>query len=321
MPTATDKAKQKSCVYSSLERSKRQLVYHHCDIFRLPERTWYPPSTWKRMLYDRPHEEIVLNAYRWLTENYRDGDGDHIFLFVEAPHATTFMDYLKVGLVKEESISQIDNQQQSSHGANTWWDNACRNFEKKGHIRQVVEVYFLRTWESDSSSTVKDTPVKYIIRRPRRVCRRQPISTAHAGQACPSITPLKRLQQRRGSPATRFLERIPALRTRDEAQRQLVGHPLIIALGTAGRDVIEAHFGEDEGREFREEALHLGWTGVRGKNGSAERHSGFGCSDCEAAKPGCAPHQEMWIWKFEGKRSANAKLAQAHKLPQDIVIA
>ncbi|KAI0041210.1 hypothetical protein FA95DRAFT_1576499 [Auriscalpium vulgare] len=78
------------------------------------------------------HEKPVLKGYRWLAENYQDGD--RIFLFghslQEANEVRRLADMINMdGIVYKNSVRYID--------------------------------YFLRTWEADSSSTpktVKDTP-------------------------------------------------------------------------------------------------------------------------------------------------------------------
>ncbi|KAK7442750.1 hypothetical protein VKT23_015997 [Stygiomarasmius scandens] len=103
-------------LYSRLVKDDTQLTYYNSGIGTYVKDSWASPSYWKQLTSHTidmgiawNFKKIVLSAYEWLSENYRDGDRIFFFGFSRGAYQVRVLAGMieKVGLLHKGNKDQI----------------------------------------------------------------------------------------------------------------------------------------------------------------------------------------------------------------------
>ncbi|KIJ47266.1 hypothetical protein M422DRAFT_164201 [Sphaerobolus stellatus SS14] len=150
-------------LYSRLEKDDRQLTYYNSGIgtYVKDSGSWFSLAAWKQafnhsvdMMIAWNFKEKVLSAYRWLSENYKDGDRIFLFGFSRGAYQVRVIAGMirKVGLLHKGNNEQIplydENQTKTVHENDP--ERLCANF-KKSLSKRNAKVHFVGVWDTVSS--------------------------------------------------------------------------------------------------------------------------------------------------------------------------
>ncbi|KIJ64265.1 hypothetical protein HYDPIDRAFT_175626 [Hydnomerulius pinastri MD-312] len=147
-------------LYSQIKKSKDQLTYYSSGIGTYAKQSYTSWSYLKRCLASYADQALALHldrsllaAYRWLADNYREGD--HIFLFGFSRGA--YQVRILAGMIHEVGlILPGNNEQIPLYDLTTFPSLEEENRElaatfKKTFSRQNVRVHFVGVWDTVSS--------------------------------------------------------------------------------------------------------------------------------------------------------------------------
>ncbi|THU84328.1 hypothetical protein K435DRAFT_613753, partial [Dendrothele bispora CBS 962.96] len=134
-------------LYSRLIKDESQLTYYDSGIGTYVKDSWVSPTYWKQVLSHSidmaiawNFKRIVLSAYEWLSENYREGDRIFFFGFSRGAYQVRVLAGMieKVGLLHKGNKNQIPL-------------SALRKAFKSALSRDDVKVHFVGAWDTVSS--------------------------------------------------------------------------------------------------------------------------------------------------------------------------
>ncbi|THH17761.1 hypothetical protein EW146_g3118 [Bondarzewia mesenterica] len=103
-------------LYSRLVKNEKQLTYYNSGIGTYAKPSWKSFSYWKQIMDNTidlaiawNFEKIVMSAYRWLSDNYQDGDRIFLFGFSRGAYQVRTLAAMihKVGLIHKGNEDQI----------------------------------------------------------------------------------------------------------------------------------------------------------------------------------------------------------------------
>ncbi|KAF8508774.1 hypothetical protein BU17DRAFT_56534 [Hysterangium stoloniferum] len=145
-------------LYSQLVKDDgTQLTYYNSGIGTYAKPSWKSWSYLKQVLDNKidlaiawNFEKIVISAYRWLADNYKDGDKIYLFGFSRGAYQVRVLAGMihKVGLIYKGNEEQIPLSARSSSPAKPL--NLAKRF-KDTFSRKGVRVHFIGVWDTVSS--------------------------------------------------------------------------------------------------------------------------------------------------------------------------
>ncbi|TFY80651.1 hypothetical protein EWM64_g3365 [Hericium alpestre] len=191
-------------LYHLLQKDNRQLTYYDSGVGTYAKPTFRPfsPSHWKRAIANKVDmavawrfEDIILRAYRWLAENY--DEGDYIFLFLCALSAMIYT----VGLIHkgneaqipfayklyasvedssylddmvlrmQQSIGTVQRPRSGEHFPDTHAKSRFMADNFKATFSRSVQVHFVGAWDTVSSvGLVRNKTLPFTARGMGHVC-------------------------------------------------------------------------------------------------------------------------------------------------------
>ncbi|THU82442.1 hypothetical protein K435DRAFT_734741 [Dendrothele bispora CBS 962.96] len=178
-------------LYSRLIKDESQLTYYNSGIGTYVKDSWASPTYWKQVLSHSidmaiawNFKRIVLSAYEWLSENYREGDRIFFFGFSRGAYQVRVLAGMieKVGLLHKGNKDQIPfayqlylattqtNAKQRSDIQDSILNKnlinqkgmknpeALRKAFKSALSRDDVKVHFVGAWDTVSSIGVVRGP-------------------------------------------------------------------------------------------------------------------------------------------------------------------
>ncbi|THU84865.1 hypothetical protein K435DRAFT_583361, partial [Dendrothele bispora CBS 962.96] len=155
-------------LYSRLIKNDEQLTYYNSGIGTYVKPSLWSPSYWKQFLKHSADmavawnfKKIVLGAYQWLSENYKDGDRIFLFGFSRGAYQVRVIAGMieRVGLLHKGNNDQIPLytfiilSQQNSEDPKM----LCERF--KTALSQLnVRVHFVGAWDTVSSIGIARGP-------------------------------------------------------------------------------------------------------------------------------------------------------------------
>ncbi|KAF8509174.1 hypothetical protein BU17DRAFT_56311, partial [Hysterangium stoloniferum] len=159
-------------LYSQLVKDDGiQLIYYNNGIGTYPNHSWKSWSHLKQVVYNTIDlavawsvEKIVMSAYRWLVDNYQDGDRIYLFGFSRGAYQVRALAEMihKVGLVCKGNEEQIPLfyslfERTSQTPSPTIPLDLARRFEDT-FSRKDVRVHFIGVWDTLSSIEIGRGP-------------------------------------------------------------------------------------------------------------------------------------------------------------------
>lgn len=159
-------------LYSQLVKSEAQLTYYNSGVGTHARPTWrsltyvhYWLSNKVDLLIAWNLERVILAAYRWISENYQDGDRIYLFGFSRGAYQARAIAGMihRVGLILPgnneqipfafELYSKIDEKAQKgkhSRHKHAWANELAETF-KSTFCRSHVHIHFIGVWDTVSS--------------------------------------------------------------------------------------------------------------------------------------------------------------------------
>ncbi|KAF8511893.1 hypothetical protein BU17DRAFT_77439 [Hysterangium stoloniferum] len=155
-------------LYSQLVKDDaRQLTYYNSGIGTYAKPNWRSVSYLIQVLCNKilvaiawNFEKVILDAYRWLAENYRDGDRIYLFGFSRGAYQVRGLAGMihKVGLIHKGKGEQIpfayelyaDPASDGNMSGTSYRMNLAQRF-KETFSRKDVRVHFIGVWDTVSS--------------------------------------------------------------------------------------------------------------------------------------------------------------------------
>ncbi|KAF8511901.1 hypothetical protein BU17DRAFT_96812 [Hysterangium stoloniferum] len=155
-------------LYSQLVKDDaRQLTYYNSGIGTYAKPYWRSVSYLIQVLCNKiafaiawNFEKIIMDAYRWLADNYRDGDRIYLFGFSRGAYQVRVLEEMihKVGLIHKGNEEQIpfayelyaDPASDGNMSGTSYRMNLAQRF-KDTFSRKDVRVYFIGVWDTVSS--------------------------------------------------------------------------------------------------------------------------------------------------------------------------
>ncbi|THV02718.1 WD40 repeat-like protein [Dendrothele bispora CBS 962.96] len=156
-------------LHSRLVKSDEQLTYYNSGIGTYVKPSLWSPSYWKQFLKHSADmavawnfKKIVLGAYQWLSENYRDGDQIFLFGFSRGAYQVRVIAGMieRVGLLHKGNNDQIPLwRKRSQRNLENPEDpkDLCDHF-KKTLSQPDVQVHFVGAWDTVSSIGIARGP-------------------------------------------------------------------------------------------------------------------------------------------------------------------
>ncbi|OCH94875.1 hypothetical protein OBBRIDRAFT_51149 [Obba rivulosa] len=151
-------------LYSRLEKNDKQLTYYNSGIGTYATPSWRSLSWWLQVIGHKfdlavawRFERILLGAYKWLSENYVEGDRIFLFGFSRGAYQVRAISGMveKIGLIHKGNEDQIPFAYElyaatkDSSGGSTAAEK-CKRF-KNTFSRRNVKVHFVGVWDTVSS--------------------------------------------------------------------------------------------------------------------------------------------------------------------------
>ncbi|KAF8520139.1 hypothetical protein BU17DRAFT_47166, partial [Hysterangium stoloniferum] len=155
-------------LYSQLVKDDAvQLAYYNSGIGTYAKPYWKSVSYLIHVLYNKialaiawNFEKIIMDAYRWLADNYRDGDRIYLFGFSRGAYQVRVLAGMihKVGLIHKGNEEQIpfayelyaDPASDGNPPGTSYRMNLAQRF-KDTFSRKDVRVHFIGVWDTVSS--------------------------------------------------------------------------------------------------------------------------------------------------------------------------
>ncbi|KAF8505281.1 hypothetical protein BU17DRAFT_57961 [Hysterangium stoloniferum] len=153
-------------LYSQLVKDdRRQLTYYNSGIGTYAKPSWKSWSYLKQVVDNKidlaiawNFEKIVMSAYRWLADNYRDGDQIYLFGFSRGAYQVRVL----AGMIDKVGLIYKGNEEQIPFAYELYADpksdgttrpqplNLAKRF-KDTFSRKGVRVHFIGVWDTVSS--------------------------------------------------------------------------------------------------------------------------------------------------------------------------
>ncbi|KAF8517054.1 hypothetical protein BU17DRAFT_50258 [Hysterangium stoloniferum] len=147
-------------LYSQLVKDEgTQLTYYNSGIGTYAKPSWKSLSYLKQVVYNKidlaiawNFEKIVISAYRWLADNYQDGDKIYLFGFSHGAYQVRVLAGMidKVGLIYKGNEEQIPFAYELYADPRSDPLNLAKRF-KDTFSKKGVRVHFIGVWDTVSS--------------------------------------------------------------------------------------------------------------------------------------------------------------------------
>ncbi|KAF9060368.1 WD40-repeat-containing domain protein [Rhodocollybia butyracea] len=157
-------------LYSRLVKTKDQLTFYNSGIGTYAEPSWKSPAYWKQVAMNKldlalalRFEKILLDAYRWLSQMYEEGDRIFLFGFSRGAYQVRTLAGMieKVGLIHKGNEAQIPfafelyarspNKEPPQSLPDEENDEYMPWRFKSTFARKDVRVHFIGVWDTVSS--------------------------------------------------------------------------------------------------------------------------------------------------------------------------
>ncbi|TFK47523.1 hypothetical protein OE88DRAFT_1636153 [Heliocybe sulcata] len=162
-------------LYSSLVKNEEQLTYYNSGIGTYATPSFKSWSWWKQVIGHKidlaiawRFEKIIIGAYQWLSEEYKDGDRIYLFGFSRGAYQVRALSAMidKVGLIHKGNQAQIPFAYElyaSIDESKPHADSSSVPMEMhfKTTFSRDVRVHFVGAWDTVSSVGIfqgKDVP-------------------------------------------------------------------------------------------------------------------------------------------------------------------
>ncbi|KAF8588043.1 hypothetical protein K439DRAFT_1336270 [Ramaria rubella] len=142
-------------LYSQLVQSENQLTYYNSGIGTYAKPSWKSLSYAKQVIDHKIDlaiawnlERIVMAAYRWLSDNYRENDRIFLFGFSRGAYQVRAL----AGMIHKVGLIRRGNEEQIPFAYELYADpNSVAYRFKATFSRDNVHVHFLGAWDTVSS--------------------------------------------------------------------------------------------------------------------------------------------------------------------------
>ncbi|KAF8597365.1 hypothetical protein BDV93DRAFT_417232, partial [Ceratobasidium sp. AG-I] len=146
-------------LYSHIEKSSTQLTYYNSGIGTYAKPSWQSISHWKQVVYNLVDlaiawnlERVIIGAYRWLSDNYQEGDEIFLFGFSRGAYQVRAL----AGMIERVGLIYAGNQEQIPFAYELYAQSRTDDESKVSMFKQTfsrddVRVQFLGVWDTVSS--------------------------------------------------------------------------------------------------------------------------------------------------------------------------